>query len=142
MTTPDGNPGKPSAFARLHPKLQESLYAMRWTRLRPIQVDAIHEVLDGAGDLIIEARTAAGKTEAAFLPILSQIVDDPQGGVRVVYAGPLKALITDPFPRLRRLGQGSAIPVHRWQGDVGRAAKKRLLDEPSGVLLITPESIE
>src|SRR4051794_19046605 len=142
MTTPAGHPGKSSAFGRLHPKLQESLYAMKWTRLRPIQVEAIHEVLDGDGDLILEARTAAGKTEAAFLPILSQIVDDCQGGVRVVYAGPLKALINDQFLRLGRLCEASEIPVHRWHGDVGRAAKKKLLDEPSGVLLITPESIE
>ena len=41
MTTSANLPGKPPAFARLHPKLQESLYAMRWTKLRPIQIDAI-----------------------------------------------------------------------------------------------------
>ena len=32
--------------------------------------------------------------------------------------------------------------MHKWHGDVGRAAKKRLRETPSGVLLITPESIE
>jgi ATP-dependent Lhr-like helicase len=142
MTTPASVPGKPAAFTRLHPKLQEALYRMRWTRLRPIQVDAIHEVLDGDGDLIISARTAAGKTEAAFLPILSRIVDDHQGGVRAVYAGPLKALINDQFLRLERLCAEAEIAVHKWHGDVNRAAKRRLLDAPSGVLLITPESIE
>src|SRR4051812_38842247 len=142
MTTPAGPVGKPAAFARLHPKLQESLYGMRWTRLRPIQVDAIHEVLDGDGDLVIAARLAAGKTEAAFLPILSRIVDDHQGGVRAVYAGPLKALINDQFLRLERLCELAEIPVHKWHGDVGKAAKGRLLEKPSGVLLITPESIE
>src|SRR3954451_13600245 len=142
MTTPASPTGKPAAFSRLHPKLQEPLYAMRWTRLRPIQVDAIHEIFDGDGDLIIEARTAAGKTEAAFLPILSRVVDGHQGGVRAVYAGPLKALINDQFLRLERLCERAEIPVHKWHGDVGQAAKKRLLEKPSGVLLITPESIE
>jgi ATP-dependent Lhr-like helicase len=142
MTTPTSLPGKPAAFTRLHPKLQEALYRMRWTRLRPIQVDAIHEIVDGDGDLIISARTAAGKTEAAFLPILSRIVDDPQGGVRAVYAGPLKALINDQFLRLERLCEEAEIAVHKWHGDVNRAAKRRLLEKPSGVLLITPESIE
>ena len=67
----------PSAFGRLHPSLQEALYRMKWTKLRPIQVDAIHEVFDGSGDLIIAARTAAGKTEAAFLPILSRMLAEP-----------------------------------------------------------------
>ena len=64
----------PKRVGRLHPPLQEALYRMRWTKLRQIQVDAIHEVLDGDGDLIIAARTAAGKTEAAFLPILSRLL--------------------------------------------------------------------
>ena len=142
MTSSSSLPGKPAAFARLHPKVQESLYDMRWTRLRTIQVDAIHEILGGDGDLIIAARTAAGKTEAAFLPILSRIVDDPGGSVRVVYAGPLKALINDQFLRLERLCEETDIPVHKWHGDVGQTAKRRLLAKPSGVLLITPESIE
>jgi len=142
MNTPATPSEKPSAFSRLHAKLQESLYGMRWTKLRQIQVDAIHEVLDGDGDLIIAARTAAGKTEAAFLPILSQIVDDHHGSVRAVYAGPLKALINDQFLRLERLCELAKIPVHKWHGDVGKAARKRLLEQPSGILLITPESIE
>ncbi len=136
------SPTKPPAFSRLHPAIQEALYRMNWTQLRPIQVEAIHEVLDGQGDLIISARTAAGKTEAAFLPIVSRIVAEPRGGVRAIYAGPLKALINDQFRRLEELCAIAEVPVHKWHGDVGPAAKKRLRESPSGVLLITPESIE
>jgi ATP-dependent helicase Lhr and Lhr-like helicase len=142
MTAPPTQPQKPTAFSRLHRKLQQSLYGMNWTKLRQIQVDAIHELFDGDGDIIISARTAAGKTEAAFLPILSQIVEDHQGSVRAVYAGPLKALINDQFLRLERLCELAEIPVHKWHGDVGQAERKRLFEKPSGVLLITPESIE
>ncbi len=142
MIDPIGPATLTSAFARLHRTIQESLYRMSWTKLRPIQVDAIHEILGGDGDLIIAARTAAGKTEAAFLPILSAIVEDRQAGVRAVYAGPLKALINDQFLRLERLCETAEIPVHKWHGDVGKAARKKLLETPSGVLLITPESIE
>ena len=142
MTTPSSPLGKPSAFSRLHPKLQQSLYGMNWSKLRQIQVDAIHEVLDGDGDVVISAKTAAGKTEAAFLPILSQIIIDQERGVRAIYAGPLKALINDQFLRLERLCELAEIPVHKWHGDVGKAARKRFFEKPSGVLLITPESIE
>ncbi|WZO96063.1 DEAD/DEAH box helicase [Isosphaeraceae bacterium EP7] len=142
MSNQDVPSGKPAAFSRLHPKVQESLYRMRWTKLRQIQVEAIHEMLDGDGDLVISANTAAGKTEAAFLPILSRIVDDHLGGVRAVYAGPLKALINDQFLRLERLCELAEVPVHKWHGDVGKSARKRLLERPSGILLITPESIE
>jgi len=130
------------AFERLHPSLQEALYRMRWTKLRQIQVDAIHEVFDGTGDLIIAAKTAAGKTEAAFLPILSHVLGEPSSGVPAVYVGPLKALINDQFSRLEELCQEAEIPVHKWHGDVSSSAKRRLLEHPSGILLITPESIE
>ncbi len=95
-----------------------------------------------AGDLIIAARTAAGKTEAAFLPILSRMLAEPATGVRAIYVGPLKALINDQFSRLEELCHEAEIPVHKWHGDVSSAPKRRLLEQPSGVLLITPESIE
>jgi ATP-dependent Lhr-like helicase len=131
-----------SAFNRLDSSLQEALYRMRWTQLRPLQVDAIHEVFDGPGDLILSARTASGKTEAAFLPILSTLVSDPALGVGAVYVGPLKALINDQFERLDALCRETGIAVHKWHGDVSASPKKKLIDKPSGVLLITPESIE
>ena len=130
------------AFDLLHPLIKEPLYDMRWTELRPIQVDAIHAVIEGSKHIIISANTAGGKTEAAFLPVLSKIVDDHSDGVRALYVGPLKALINDQFRRLEDLCERSGIPVHKWHGDVGQSAKRDLLKSPSGVLLITPESIE
>ncbi|WP_372718041.1 DEAD/DEAH box helicase [Novipirellula sp.] len=115
---------------------------MRWSSLRPIQETAIKKVLQGDADLIISANTASGKTEAAFLPILSQIFNAPKPSVQAVYVGPLKALINDQFRRLENLCERANIPVHRWHGDVDSGRKKRLTQHPGGVLLITPESIE
>lgn len=115
---------------------------MKWTHLRHIQVEAIHKILRDSVDLVISAHTAGGKTEAAFLPILSQIIEDSSGGIAAIYVGPLKALINDQFQRLEDLCKRTAISVHRWHGDVGQSQKKKLLTNPSGVLLITPESIE
>jgi ATP-dependent helicase Lhr and Lhr-like helicase len=131
-----------SAFAQLHPRMQEELYRMGWTQLRPIQVLAINAVLGDDCHILLAAQTAGGKTEAAFLPILSGIVDDHDGGVRALYVGPLKALINDQFRRLEMLCERSEIPVHKWHGDVGQGPKRALIRHPSGVLLITPESIE
>jgi ATP-dependent helicase Lhr and Lhr-like helicase len=131
-----------SAFELLHRSIQRALWDMRWTELRPIQVDAIRAIFDLAGDLLISAHTAGGKTEAAFLPVLSRVVDASHDSIRVLYVGPLKALINDQFRRLEDLCDRSEIPVHRWHGDVLASKKKRLIASPSGVLLITPESIE
>ncbi len=133
---------EPSAFQRLNPIIQEELYRMEWTALRLIQVDAIKAILGSNAHLIISANTAGGKTEAAFLPILSDIVSDHSGSVRALYVGPLKALINDQFRRLEELCERAEIPVNKWHGDVGQSKKHRVLKSPGGVLLITPESIE
>ena len=131
-----------TAFELLEKPIQRALWDMRWSNLRPIQVDAIHKVTQSHDDLIISARTASGKTEAAFLPILSEVFREPESSVQAIYVGPLKALINDQFRRLEELCERAAIPVHRWHGDVDGSKKKKFLDGPSGVLLITPESIE
>lgn len=132
-----------AAFELLHPMVQRKLWDMKWTALRKIQEDAIEHLLGGtATDCIISSPTASGKTEAAFLPVLSAIADEPSGGVRAIYIGPLKALINDQFGRLEELCTRMEMPVHRWHGDVDEGPRKALLDRPSGVLLITPESLE
>ena len=133
---------EPSAFKRLNPLIQEELYRMKWADLRPIQVEAIHAILGGNAHLIISANTAGGKTEAAFLPILSDIIEDHSSSVRALYVGPLRALINDQFRRLEELCERAEIPVHKWHGDVGQSKKHKVLKSPGGVLLITPESIE
>ena len=131
------------AFQLLHPTVQRKLWDMKWTELRQIQVDAIDHLIGGTPtDCIIASPTASGKTEAAFLPVLSAIADEPAGGVRAMYVGPLKALINDQFGRIEQLCERMEMPVCRWHGDVDDGPRKALLARPAGILLITPESLE
>lgn len=131
-----------SAFELLAKPIQHVLWEMKWRELRPIQVDAIRTLLTTDSDLLITARTASGKTEAAFLPILSRLFEAPGKSVGAMYVGPLKALINDQFQRLEQLCERAEIPVHRWHGDVDGGKKEKLLRDPRGVILITPESLE
>lgn len=133
---------KPSAFSLLHPTIQQKLYQMKWTEIRPVQVDAIYAVFESHDHLVISASTASGKTEAAFLPVLSKIIETKDLGIGAIYVGPLKALINDQFQRLEQLCNLSDIPVFKWHGDVSSDKKLKFLKNPHGVLLITPESIE
>src|SRR5436190_20899241 len=105
-----------SSFDLLHPTVQRKLWDLRWTELRPIQDEAIRHLLLGGGDAVIAAPTAGGKTEAAFLPVLSAIADSPTGSVRAMYIGPLKALINDQFGRVERLCERMEMPVCKWHG--------------------------
>src|SRR5436853_2120515 len=131
-----------SAFHRLHPKIQRWLWRQGWGALRDIQEAAIGPILAGDRDVVIAASTASGKTEAAFLPILTALAEDSGGSVRVLYISPLKALINDQFDRLELLCEDLEVPVARWHGDVAASQKKKLLARPGGVLIITPESLE
>ncbi|MGQ7436223.1 DEAD/DEAH box helicase, partial [Streptococcus suis] len=60
----------------------------------------------------------------------------------IVYISPLKALINDQFGRLDRLCEDLDIPVWPWHGDIGSTTKQRFFRKRTGVLLITPESLE
>ena len=127
----------------LDERIQRWIWEQRWDELRDIQEKAIHPILGSDTDLIISSPTASGKTEAAFLPILSRIVaKNASQGLSVVYIGPLKALINDQFERLQVLCEALDVDVWRWHGDVSQSTKNSLLKHPRGVLLITPESLE
>jgi ATP-dependent helicase Lhr and Lhr-like helicase len=132
------------AFERLHPDVRRWIWQRGWRELRDAQEAAITPILAGDVDVLISAATASGKTEAAFLPICSVLTGIPAAGpgIGVVYVSPLKALINDQWSRLEELCELLEIPVHRWHGDVAGARKQRVLNDPRGVLLITPESLE
>ncbi|MGB3527662.1 MAG: DEAD/DEAH box helicase [Flavobacteriales bacterium] len=128
-------------FQLLDERIQRFIWNARWSTLRDVQEQAIPAILSGAGDVIISAATAEGKTEAAFFPALTNSLAQDELPL-IVYVGPLKALINDQFKRLSVLCEGLEIPVHPWHGDIGRNVKSRFLKKPEGVLLITPESLE
>jgi ATP-dependent Lhr-like helicase len=131
-----------SAFELLHPGVKHAIWDMRWEQLNSIQAAAIPVIIQQTAHVVITAPTAGGKTEAAFLPVISMIADEAEGSIRAVYIGPLKALINDQFERLERICERCQLPVHRWHGDVSQSEKAKTRVSPSGILLITPESLE
>lgn len=138
-----GAGGGSRAFERLAEPVRRWIWRKGWTELRDIQERAIAVLMDGEADAILSAATAGGKTEAAFLPLLSSVIDRPgAGGFDLVYVGPLRALINDQFARLEDLCAETGLKVHPWHGDIAAGVKAKARRNPSGVLLITPESLE
>jgi ATP-dependent helicase Lhr and Lhr-like helicase len=130
-----------SAFHLLDTRIQQFLWAEGWEALRDAQEAAIPPILKGDRDVIVAAATAAGKTEAAFLPALTHLLANDRPGL-IVYISPLKALINDQFGRLDRLCEQLDVPVWPWHGDISASTKTKFLSRRQGVLLITPESLE
>lgn len=130
-----------SNFGRLHPKIQSWVWDAGWDALRDAQERAIPVILEGKRDVVIAAATASGKTEAAFLPILTALLQQEAPSC-VLCVSPLKALINDQWGRLEGLCERLEVPVIPWHGDVAASRKQRFLKHPAGVLIITPESLE
>ncbi|PHZ22183.1 DEAD/DEAH box helicase [Yersinia massiliensis] len=130
-----------SAYDRLDPRVRKWVYKQGWPDLRPLQKSAIPAILARDRDVLISAGTAAGKTEAFFLPACSAVADITSG-FGIVYISPLKALINDQYRRLESLGEALDMPVTPWHGDILQSKKKKARTSPSGILLITPESLE
>ena len=130
-------------FDRLAEPIRRWIWDKGWNSLRDIQERAIPTLLNDDRDVIIAAATAGGKTEAAFLPLISSVLEHPgEGGFDLVYVGPLRALINDQFERLEDLCSKTELPVYPWHGDISQGVKTRARKNPRGILLITPESLE
>ncbi|WP_286925601.1 DEAD/DEAH box helicase [Flavobacterium sp. UBA4197] len=130
-----------SSYNLLSDPIKKYIRDKRWEELRPIQDAAIQKIISTDNNYILASRTASGKTEAAFLPILSK-VNFSEIGIQVLYISPLIALINDQFYRIEELCKYLELPVTKWHGEANRTLKEKIIKEPSGIMLITPESLE
>ena len=131
-----------SAFDRLHPALQHHIVnSLGWRELREVQSLSIEAFLTGA-NLVILAPTAGGKTESAFFPVISQMLEESWSGISILYVSPIKALLNNQEQRLdkylRLVGRRAAL----WHGDTSQGERKRIIAEQPDCLLTTPESLE
>lgn len=127
----------------LSPGVQRWIYKQGWNSLRAVQEKSAPIILQGKGDLLITAPTAGGKTEAAFLPVVSWLEESFVGGsYGVLCISPLKALINDQYDRLSLLCDSAHTSITPWHGDVSQSVKRKSWNSPNGILLITPESLE
>jgi ATP-dependent Lhr-like helicase len=137
------------AFHQYYPQqLVRWVKSRGWSQFTPIQEAAIggmsidpKKVLS---DIILEAETASGKTEAAFLPLLARASRRPPGraGFVILYISPLKALINDQEGRLTSLAEAIDLEVHPWHSEVESSKKTAARKSRKGILLTTPESLE
>jgi len=158
MSTPTFLPPTPPTDAALDPFDPAVRAWFRATFGGPTSAQALAwpSLLAGR-NLLLSAPTGQGKTLAAFLPLIQQLLPDPAGSpwrvggrLRVLYLSPLKALTTDAARNLQRHldgiaeHRGSAIGLPRVgirHGDTSGEERRLLVTEPPDVLLSTPESL-
>lgn len=134
--------GAAGAFDRLSTAVRHHVvHTLGFSSLRPVQALTADAILDG-DNCVVLAPTAGGKTEAAFLPLLSRMHTEDWGAPSVLYLSPIKALLNNQEPRLERLAGMLSRRVFKWHGDVSASVRGRFAGEPADILMTTPESLE
>lgn len=152
VVTPDTvtqprNPAPDDALAAFHPAVAD------WFRGRlgtptPVQT-AVWPVIARGESVLVAAPTGAGKTLAAWLPVIHRLADGGAGsGLRVVYVSPLRALSRDMVANLSRpledLAEDGRIRVPSLglrTGDTSPAERRGQARCPPEMLVTTPESL-
>ncbi|MGB7789430.1 DEAD/DEAH box helicase [Methanoregula sp.] len=131
-----------SVFSSLHESLQGVLsQRLEWTDLREVQERAYTAVSSG-NDVLVIAPTAGGKSEAALIPVMDDILKHGRSGIACLYLSPLKALINDQEGRFAEFCTPTSLTVTKWHGDVPKGDRSWKEGEPPHFLMITPESLE
>ena len=131
-----------SSYFLLDNKIQNGIKdILKWNNLTPIQEETIPRLLNGDNCILI-AQTAGGKTEAAFLPIISEIYKEKLKPISVIYISPIRALLNNQEFRLKKLGKIANIDAFKWHGEVDYSNKRKFKIEPKHIIATTPESLE
>ena len=131
-----------SVFSSLHESLQGVLsQRLAWTDLREVQERAYTAISSG-NDVLVIAPTAGGKSEAALIPVMDDILKHGRSGIACLYLSPLKALINDQEERFAAFCTPTSLTVTKWHGDVPKGDRSWKEGEPPHFLMITPESLE
>ena len=120
----------------LDKEISDYLQKIDIKRFYKFQEDAIKEIAYGS-NVVIEAPTASGKTEAFLIPVLQKINDknDNHGKVLALFVYPTKALARDQYPKILEFAKRVGITVSVFDGDTKQSERVEILDNPPQLVI-------
>jgi len=137
--------GSDNVFQRLFsPPLLKALEERGFSSPTDPQMRLVPLVADGRNALLMSP-TGTGKTEAAFLPILDNMIRNGlarTSGTKLLYITPLRALNRDMLERMKWWCKRFDIRLGVRHGDTGAAERAGQSMAPPDILITTPETLQ
>ncbi|MGQ0791941.1 MAG: DEAD/DEAH box helicase [Nitrosopumilaceae archaeon] len=117
-------------------EISDYLQKINIKRFYKFQEDAIKEIAYGS-NVVIEAPTASGKTEAFLIPVLQKINEqkDNRGKILALFVYPTKALARDQYPKILEFAKRVGITVSVFDGDTKQSERAEILDDPPQLVI-------
>ncbi len=136
------NDSSGNAFGLLVKPVRRLIEQRGFSKPTEPQEKIIPLVLAGKNVLLISP-TATGKTEAAFLPVLSALLQQQgEPGIKVLYITPLRALNRDMLERFEWWCNNLDIKLAVRHGDTETKERVRQSRSPPDILITTPETLQ
>ena len=123
----------------LNPRLVATLVERGISSLYTHQAEAVREIMDGK-DVVVVTPTASGKTLCYNLPVLNEIMRDPNS--RALYLFPTKALSQDQLAELHSLITKLEVDIktYTFDGDTPQTAR-RLIRSAGHIVVSNPDML-
>ena len=115
-------------------RLSDALAESGITRLYEFQHTSIKKILLGK-NIIIDAPTASGKTEAFLIPVLHMACTQHAKGPSVLILYPTKALAQDQYPKVKKFASAVNLKAEVFDGDVGAAHRSKIIQERPDIIV-------
>jgi DEAD/DEAH box helicase domain-containing protein len=100
------------------------------------QEESIEEIAFGE-NVVIEAPTASGKSEAFLIPIIQKIKKESResGNSFAIFVYPTKSLARDQYPKILKFTKKNQISVGVFDGDTDQIERRKILENPPQIII-------
>lgn len=119
----------------LDESITEHLKELKIEQFYKFQEEAIEEIIFGE-NVVIEAPTASGKTEAFLIPVIQRIKKEAvDENVFAIFVYPTKALARDQYPKIQKFAEKIGVDVKVFDGDTKQEERREIVDHPPQIMI-------